>query len=111
MVNILDHQQNLEVINQVILHLFKFITIILEDMMSNQMLAAANPDWFASTYGKINQDASSNNAIMANDKPMPEGGAAGQTVAYAFVEITSGINFLLNMPKFQENARVQEQKY
>ena len=29
-------------------------------------------------------------------------GAAGQTVAYAFVEITSGINFLLNMPKFQE---------
>ena len=72
------------------------------DMMSDQMLAAANPDWFASTYGKINQDASSNNAIMANDKPMPEGGAAGQTVAYAFVEITSGINFLLNMPKFQE---------
>ena len=43
---------------------------------------------------------------MANDiVPMPrcvEGGAAGQTVAYAFVEITSGINFLLNMPKFQE---------
>ena len=30
---------------------------------------------------------------MANDKPMPEGGAAGQTVAYAFVEITSGITF------------------
>ena len=39
-------------------------------------------------------------------------GGAGQTVAYAFVEVTSGINFLLNMPKFQEimqsaGARVQ----
>ena len=75
------------------------------DMMSDQMLAAANPDWFASTYGKINQDASSNNAIMANDKPMPEGGAAGQTVAYAMVEITSGINFLLNFPEMQKKMQ------
>ena len=38
---------------------------------------------------------------MVNDSPMPEGGAAGQTVAYAFLEITSGINYLLNMPKLQ----------
>ena len=38
-------------------------------MMTIKCLAFAeqNPDWFASTYGKINQDASSNNAIMAND--------------------------------------------
>ena len=72
------------------------------DLMSDQALAAANPDWFASTYGKINQDATSNNAIMANSNPMPEMGGAGQTVGYAFVEVTSGINFLLNMPKFQE---------
>ena len=26
------------------------------DMMSDQMLAAANPDWFASTYGEMDQD-------------------------------------------------------
>ena len=44
---------------------------------------------------------------------MPEGDAApGQTVAYAMVEITSGINFLLKYAKVsRKNARVQEQKF
>ena len=39
-------------------HLFKLITTILKIMMVIKLLVAANPDWFASTYGKINQDAS-----------------------------------------------------
>tara|TARA_Y100001970_G_scaffold74541_1_gene94442 strand:- start:409 stop:1113 length:705 start_codon:yes stop_codon:yes gene_type:complete len=73
-----------------------------EDMMHDIVLTAQQPDIFDSTYGQINQDANSNNAIFGNNKPMPEAGSAGQTVAYAFVEITSGINFLLNMPKFQD---------
>ena len=71
------------------------------DLMHDVALNAANPEWFNSTYGEINQDARSNNAIMVNDSPMPDGGGAGQTVAYAFLEITSGINYLLNMPKLQ----------
>ena len=64
-----------------------------------------NPDWFASTFGKIGLQDASRQYNMANDLPMPKDAAAGQTVAYAFVEITSGINFLLNMPKFQEKCK------
>ena len=73
-----------------------------EDMMFDITLNAQNPDIFNSTYGEVNQDARSDNFIMSNNSPMPQGGSAGQAVAYAFVEVTSGINFLLNMPKFQE---------
>ena len=72
-----------------------------EDMMFDMTLNAQNPDIFNSTYGEVNQDARSDNFIMSNNSPMPQGGSAGQAVAYAFVEVTSGINFLLNMPKFQ----------
>ena len=73
-----------------------------EDMMHDITLNAQNPEIFTSTYGEVNQDARSDSFIMANNSPMPEGGGPGQAVAYAMVEVTSGINFLLNMPKFQE---------
>ena len=73
-----------------------------EDMMHDITLNAQNPEIFTSTYGEVNQDARSDSFIMANNSPMPQGGGPGQAVAYAMVEVTSGINFLLNMPKFQE---------
>ena len=73
-----------------------------EDMMHDITLNAQNPEIFTSTYGEVNQNARSDSFIMANNSPMPEGGGPGQAVAYAMVEVTSGINFLLNMPKFQE---------
>ena len=73
-----------------------------EDMMHDITLNAQNPEIFTSTYGEVNQDARSDSFIMANNSPMPEGGGPGQAVAYAMVEVTSGINFLLNMPKFQK---------
>ena len=73
-----------------------------EDMMHDVTLNIQNPDLLASTYGEVNQNARTDSFIMANDSPMPEGGGPGQAVAYAMVEVTSGINFLLNMPKFQE---------
>ena len=73
-----------------------------EDMMHDITLNAQNPEIFTSTYGEVNQDARSDSFIMANNSPMPEGGGPGQAVAYAMVEVTSGINFLLNMPKFRE---------
>jgi hypothetical protein len=73
-----------------------------EDMMHDVTLNIQNPDLLASTYGKVNQNARTDSFIMANDSPMPEGGGPGQAVAYAMVEVTSGINFLLNMPKFRE---------
>ena len=42
---------------------------------------------------------------MGNDD-LPVGDAApGQTVAYAMVEITSGINFLLNFPEMQKKMQ------
>ena len=70
--------------------------------MHDVTLNIQNPDLLASTYGEVNQNARTDSFIMANDSPMPEGGGPGQAVAYAMVEVTSGINFLLNMPKFQE---------
>ena len=73
-----------------------------EDMMHDVTLNIQNPDLLASTYGEVNQNARTDSFIMANDSPMPEGGGPGQAVAYAMVEVTSGINFLLNMPKFRE---------
>ena len=73
-----------------------------EDMMYDVTLNAQNPDLLASTYGEVNQNARTDNFVMANDSPMPEGGGPGQAVAYAMIEVTSGINFLLNMPKFQD---------
>ena len=73
-----------------------------EDMMHDVTLNIQNPDLLASTYGEVNQNARTDSFIMANDSPMPEGGGPGQAVAYATVEVTSGINFLLNMPKFRE---------
>ena len=73
-----------------------------EDMMHDITLNAQNPEIFTSTYGEVNQDARSDSFIMANNSRMPQGGGPGQAVAYAMVEVTSGINFLLNMPKFQE---------
>ena len=73
-----------------------------EDMMHDVTLNAQNPDLLASTYGEVNQNARTDNFVMANDSPMPEGGGPGQAVAYAMIEVTSGINFLLNMPKFQD---------
>ena len=73
-----------------------------EDMMYDVTLNIQNPDLLASTYGEVNQNARTDSFIMANDSPMPEGGGPGQAVAYAMVEVTSGINFLLNMPKFRE---------
>ena len=73
-----------------------------EDMMFDVTLNAQNPDIFNSTYGEVNQDARSDNFIMANNSPMPQGGSAGQAVAYAFVEVTSGINFALNFPEMQK---------
>ena len=76
-----------------------------EDMMHDVTLNIQNPDLLASTYGEVNQNARTDSFIMANDSPMPEGGGPGQAVAYAMVEVTSGINFLLNMPKFRENMQ------
>ena len=76
-----------------------------EDLMHDITLNSQQPDMFDSTYGQINQDARSDNAIFSNNSPMPQGGGIGQTVTYAMVEITSGINFLLNMPKFQEKMQ------
>ena len=76
-----------------------------EDMMHDVTLNAQNPDLLASTYGEVNQNARTDNFVMANDSPMPEGGGPGQAVAYAMIEVTSGINFLLNMPKFQDIMR------
>ena len=76
-----------------------------EDMMYDVTLNAQNPDLLASTYGEVNQNARTDNFVMANDSPMPEGGGPGQAVAYAMIEVTSGINFLLNMPKFQDIMR------
>ena len=73
-----------------------------EDMMHDVTLNIQNPDLLASTYGEVNQNARTDSFIMANDSPMPEGGGPGQAVAYAMVEVTSGINFHLNMPKFRE---------
>ena len=73
-----------------------------EDMMHDVTLNIQNPDLLASTYGEVNQNARTDSFIMANDSPVPDGGGPGQAVAYAMVEVTSGINFLLNMPKFRE---------
>ena len=74
-----------------------------EDMMHDIVLTAQQPDIFDSTYGQINQDANSNNAIFGNNKPMPEAGSAGQTVAYAFVEIT--LHFLPNNERFDAASK------
>ena len=73
-----------------------------EDMMHDVTLNIQNPDLLASTYGEVNQNARTDSFIMANNSPVPDGGGPGQAVAYAMVEVTSGINFLLNMPKFRE---------
>ena len=61
-----------------------------EDQMTTQVLVGQNPDWFASTFGELDF-TDVDNITWANDLPVGEV-AAGQTVAYAMVEITSGIN-------------------
>ena len=66
-----------------------------EDQMSTQALIGANPDWFASTYGAI-EFSEVNSVTWANDTESAGEPAAGQTVAYATLEVTSGINFILN---------------
>ena len=74
-----------------------------EDQMTTQVLVGQNPDWFASTYGELNF-TDVDNITWANDLPVGEV-APGQTVAYAMVEITSGINFLLNFPEMQKKMQ------
>ena len=74
-----------------------------EDQMATQALIGANPDWFQSTFGKLDFD-DVDNTTFGNDEELGES-AAGQTVAYAFVEITSGINFVLNFPIMQQMMR------
>ena len=74
-----------------------------EDQMTTQVLVGQNPDWFASTFGELDF-TDVDNITWANDLPVGEV-AAGQTVAYAMVEITSGINFLLNFPEMQKKMR------
>jgi hypothetical protein len=71
------------------------------DLMSDQALAAANPNWFASTYGAI-EFSEVNSVTWANDTESAGEPAAGQTVAYATLEVTSGINFILNFPMMQK---------
>ena len=58
-----------------------------EDQMTTQVLVGQNPDWFASTFGELDF-TDVDNITWANDLPVGEV-AAGQTVAYAMVEITS----------------------
>ena len=72
-------------------------------MINSSLVAAVILIGLLSTFGKMDQDASIT-IIMANDLPVGDA-APGQTVAYAFVEITSGINFLLNLPKFQKKCK------
>ena len=72
-----------------------------EDQMSTQALIGANPDWFASTYGAI-EFSEVNSVTWANDTESAGEPAAGQTVAYATLEVTSGINFILNFPMMQK---------
>ena len=74
-----------------------------EDQMATQVLVGQNPDWFGSTYGELNF-TDVDNITWANDLPVGEV-APGQTVAYAMVEITSGINFLLNFPEMQKKMQ------
>ena len=74
-----------------------------EDQMATQALIGQNPDWFASTFGDMDF-SDVDNTTFANDEPTGEA-AAGQTVAYAFVEVTSGINFVLNFPQMQQMMR------
>ena len=74
-----------------------------EDQMTTQVLVGQNPDWFASTYGEL-KFTDVDNITWANDLPVGEV-APGQTVAYAMVEITSGINFLLNFPEMQKKMQ------
>ncbi len=74
-----------------------------EDQMTTQVLVGQNPDWFASTFGELDF-TDVDNITWANDLPVGEV-AAGQTVAYAMVEITSGINFLLNFPEMQKKMQ------
>jgi len=74
-----------------------------EDQMATQVLIGQNPDWFASTYGEL-EFTEVDNITWANDLPVGEV-AAGQTVAYAMIEITSGINFLLNFPEMQKKMQ------
>ena len=74
-----------------------------EDQMTTQVLVGQNPDWFASTFGELDF-TDVDNITWANDLPVGEV-AAGQTVAYAMVEITSGINFILNFPEMQKKMR------
>ena len=75
------------------------------ELMHDLSLTAANPDWFDSTYGRINMGATSNNAIMSNSSPLPGVGSNGQTVAYTFVEVINGIDIRENMPKFREKMQ------
>ena len=74
-----------------------------EDQMTTQVLVGQNPDWFANTFGELDF-TDVDNITWANDLPVGEV-AAGQTVAYAMVEITSGINFLLNFPEMQKKMQ------
>ena len=72
-----------------------------EDQMSTQALVGANPDWFSSTFGDI--DFTEVTSITwSNDTESAGEPAAGQTVAYALLEVTSGINFILNFPTMQK---------
>ncbi len=72
-----------------------------EDQMTTQALIGSNPDWFQSTYGDMDFAKVDNITWTSNEDPAGEP-AAGQTVAYAMVEITSGVNFALNFPKMQK---------
>ena len=74
-----------------------------EDQMATQALVASNPEWFASTFGELDF-TDVDNITWANDLPVGDA-APGQTVAYAMVEITSGINFLLNFPEMQKKMQ------
>ncbi len=76
------------------------------DLMHDLSLSAANPSWFESTYGRINLSATSNNAIMSNNSPLPtSGGGEGQTVGYSFVEVKNIVDLSANMTKFRKKMQ------
>lgn len=74
-----------------------------EDQMTTQALIGENPEWFASTFGDMNF-TDVDNTTFANNADIGDVSnlAPGQAVAFAFVEVTSGINFALNFPEMQK---------
>ena len=81
-----------------------------EDQMFTQQLLTENPEPLQSTYGAMSDEDSGiiiSSATMANNSSLGDDPAAGNSFAYAFMEIKDGINFALNFPKLQERLAEQ----